>query len=102
MATETSFIEFVKEQLKNFDIRERKMFGEYMIYVSDKPVLLCCDNTLFVKKFTELEKYSLTSGVPYVGAKEHYVLDPDDERFCEIVSLATELTPAKKEKKKRV
>ncbi|MGN0560765.1 MAG: hypothetical protein ACI4K8_06895 [Candidatus Fimenecus sp.] len=25
------------------------MFGEYMVYVNDKPILMVCDNTVFVK-----------------------------------------------------
>lgn len=102
MATDISFIEYVKGKLINFDARERKMFGEYMIYISDKPVLLVCDNCVFVKKHNELEAFGLETGVPYAGAKEHFVIDPDDGRFEEVVKIAFDLTPAKKEKKKSV
>ena len=51
MATTVDFINYVCEQLTGIgDIRFRKMFGEYMVYVNDKPVLIVCDNTVFIKK----------------------------------------------------
>ena len=41
MATTQDFIEFVCEQIHgNYNIRYKKMFGEYMVYVNDKPILL--------------------------------------------------------------
>lgn len=51
MATSQEYIEFVCEQLVGVEnVRYKKMFGEYMVYVNDKPVLLVCDNTVYVKK----------------------------------------------------
>ena len=50
MATTKDYIEYVCERLHGAGgLRYRKMFGEYMVYVNDKPVLLVCDNTVFVK-----------------------------------------------------
>jgi len=50
MATTVDYIEFVCEQLAGVGaVRYHKMFGEYMVYVNDKPLLLVCDNTVFVK-----------------------------------------------------
>lgn len=50
MATSQEYIEFVCEQLVGIEnVRYKKMFGEYMVYVNDKPVLLVCDNTVYVK-----------------------------------------------------
>ena len=50
MATSKDYIEFVLEQVKDFgDVTARKMFGEYMVYANEKPVLLVCDNSVFVK-----------------------------------------------------
>lgn len=50
MATSQEYIEFVCEQLVGVEnVRYKKMFGEYMVYVNDKPVLLVCDNTVYVK-----------------------------------------------------
>ena len=51
MATSADYLAFVLEQLPPlWDVRSRKMFGEYMVYLNEKPVLLVCDNTVFVKK----------------------------------------------------
>ncbi len=81
MATSEDFIEFITEQIAGAgEIRSRKMFGEYMVYIDDKPLLLVCDNTVYIKRnpaadplLTEAEK-----GVPYAGAKEHHILDIED------------------------
>lgn len=51
MATSVDYIEFVCGQIRGERVvRYKKMFGEYMVYVNDKPVLLVCDNTVYVKK----------------------------------------------------
>ena len=50
MATTKDYIEYACERLHGAGgLRYRKMFGEYMVYVNDKPVLLVCDNTVFIK-----------------------------------------------------
>lgn len=52
MATSVEYIDFVRERLDRFgSVRTRKMFGEYMVYFNDRPILTVCDNTVFVKKF---------------------------------------------------
>ena len=81
MATTASYLAFVLEQLPPlWDVRSRKMFGEYMVYLNEKPVLLVCDNTVFVKKLPVLDDLMRDTpcGCPYEGAKEHYVLDVED------------------------
>ena len=56
MATSVDYVEFICEQIREFgEIRYRKMFGEYMVYLQDRPILLVCDNTVFVKELPELE-----------------------------------------------
>ena len=106
MATSEEYIEFVCEQIMDVGIvRYKKMFGEYMIYVNDKPVLLVCDSTVYVKKLDCLEELMREAdrGYPYKGAKEHYVLDVEDTDFCkEIVAILEEVTPIPKPKKKPV
>jgi TfoX/Sxy family transcriptional regulator of competence genes len=105
MATTAEFIEYVCGQIEGTGaVRYRKMFGEYMVYVNDKPVLLVCDNTVFVKmlgpiaeKMTEAER-----GFPYSGAKEHYILDIEDAAFSrEIVAVLEELTKVPVPKKRK-
>ena len=50
MATTPEYNEFVCERLEPFGaVRSRKMFGEYMVYLNDKPIISLCDNTVFVK-----------------------------------------------------
>lgn len=105
MATSIDYIEFVCEQIKGTGaVRYRKMFGEYMVYVNDKPVLLVCDNTVYVKQLDCLSKILADSstGVPYSGAKEHYILDIEDSSFSrEIVSILEKVTPVPKPRKKK-
>ncbi len=41
MATSIDYIEYVCEQIRGVgEIRYKKMFGEYMVYVNDKPVII--------------------------------------------------------------
>ena len=57
MATSPEYLAFVLEQLPPlWEVRSKKMFGEYMIYLNDKPVLTLCDNTVFVKKLPVLSE----------------------------------------------
>lgn len=105
MATSVDFIEYVCDQIKGpWEIRYRKMFGEYMVYVNGKPVLLVCDNTVYVKKLDVLAELMplAETGVPYPGAKEHYLLDIEDLELCgEVVAFLERITPFPKPKKKR-
>jgi TfoX/Sxy family transcriptional regulator of competence genes len=105
MATTPDFIEYVCEQIGGVGaVRYRKMFGEYMVYVNDKPVLLVCDNTVYVKMLeciSEMMK-DAERGFPYDGAKEHYVLDIDNSGFCkEIVAILEPVIPLPKPRKKK-
>ena len=41
MSSSLDFVNYVCEQLEGVGaIRSRKMFGEYMVYVNDKPVVM--------------------------------------------------------------
>ena len=94
MATSKEYIDYVCEQVEGFgDLRYKKMFGEYMVYLNDKPVLLVCDNTVYVKKLPELAELlqDAPCGLPYEGTKEHYILDIEDRNL-----LARLLPPSSK------
>lgn len=81
MATSYEYIEYVVTRLpRKYFVYPKKMFGEYMIFIDEKPALLICDNTVFVKKLDVLTNILENSdtGTPYPGAKEHYILDIDD------------------------
>ncbi|MBE6955910.1 MAG: hypothetical protein E7450_00440 [Ruminococcaceae bacterium] len=102
MASSLEFAEYICEQLDGVGaVRHRKMFGEYMVYVNDKPVILVCDDTVFVKMLPCLEALlsGYETGAPYEGAKEHYILDPDDrETLRRAVTLAEGVTPVPKKR----
>ncbi len=105
MATSQEYVIFVLEQLRGAGfLRYRKMFGEYMVYVNEKPLILVCDNTAFVKKLDAVTAVmaGAAMGYPYAGAKEHYILDIDDaEKSREIVALLDRATPPPPPKKSR-
>ena len=105
MATSKEYVEFVCDQIQGTGIvRFRKMFGEYMVYVNDKPLLLVCDNQVYVKQLEALKEAlrDAAKGFPYQGAKEHYMLDIDDrEKSREIVSILERVTPLPAPKKPR-
>lgn len=105
MATSAEYIEFVCEQLSGaWDVRYKKMFGEYMVYVNDKPIFLVCDNTVFVKKVDELKELMAQAAcdAPYAGAKEHYILDIEDaDLVANVTSVLERVTPIPKKKAKK-
>lgn len=104
MASNIEFVEFVSSQLEKLGIvRYRKMFGDYMVYVNEKPTVLICDNIAYVKKhpsIAELMQDAETSS-PYDGAKEHYILDVEHtEDLLKVVGTLEQALPFPKEKKK--
>lgn len=107
MATTSEFIEYVYEQIADIgNVRYRKMFGEYTVYVNDKPVLLVCDDTVFVKKLECIKKLMKENyaevGHPYKGAKEHYILDIDNQDFSiEVINLVETVSKVPKPKKSK-
>jgi len=105
MSTTQDFVEYVCEQIRDSgNVRYRKMFGEYMVYVNDKPILLVCDNTVFVKKVDALSELlkDADEGYPYSGAKLHYVLDIDDATLSnEVIGILEPITSIPKPKKKK-
>lgn len=80
------------------------MFGEYMVYVNHKPVIIVCDNIAFVKKLPCIEEMmkEAKTGYPYNGAKEHYLLDIDNSEFCKtIIREIEKVTPIPKAKNRK-
>lgn len=107
MATTQDFIEYVCDQISGTgSIRYKKMFGEYMVYVNENPLLLVCNNTVYVKKLdndTLAEKLQNAAvGNPYTGAKEQYILDIDDAELSrDIIRILEPITPVPKPRKKK-
>ncbi|MCI8761197.1 MAG: transcriptional regulator [Clostridia bacterium] len=105
MATTNEYIEYVCEQIRGVgEIRYQKMFGEFMVYINNKPIIIVCNNVPFVKKLDVIEEKMKHAeiGYPYKGAKEHYVLDIDDIEFSKTVLTELEkVTPIPKPRKKK-
>ncbi len=105
MATTNEYIEYVCEQINGIgEIRYKKMFGEFMVYVNNKPVIIVCDNVPYVKQLECIKEMmqNVETGYPYKGAKEHYVLDIDNLEFCKTVIREVEkVTPLPKPRKKK-
>ena len=108
MASDLDYIIFVTEQIRDLGyIRYMKMFGDYMIYVEEKPTLMICDDTIYIKKLEVLEGLmeDAETGKPYPGAKEHYILDPDNKELLEVViktALPYLQIPKSKKKKDKI
>lgn len=103
MSSSIEFVNYVMDQIRETgQVRSRKMFGEYMVYVNDKPLLLVCDNMVFVKILPETEVLLTERGTPYEGSKEHFILDVDNAELCARVVQALEpIIPLPKPRKKK-
>jgi TfoX/Sxy family transcriptional regulator of competence genes len=104
MATDLSYMIYIVEKLEKYgNITYKKMFGEYMVYLNQKAILLVCDHTIYVKQKEELTLLMKDSniGMPYPNAKPHFILDIDDQTLLEnLIPLLEKITPLKTPKKK--
>ena len=105
MACTTDYIDFVCSQLNGVGTtRSKKMFGDWLIYIDEKPVILACDNICYVKKSPAIAELmtDADTGFPYDGAKEHYILDIEHrDKAIEIIETLLPAIPYPKKKKKR-
>jgi TfoX/Sxy family transcriptional regulator of competence genes len=107
MASDLDYIQYIIDQIKiSGTITYKRMFGEYLIYLNDKPVVMVCDNTAFVKMLDciKLLMENEETGFPYDGAKEHYIINVDDSEHLSNVVMVLEKNvpiPKKKPKKKK-
>jgi len=105
MASDLDFVNFVLDQINGVGIiTSKKMFGEYLIYINQKPIILICDDTAFIKKLDCIKSIceNCETGFPYKGAKEHYILDIDNrEDLIEIIKEVEKVTPIPKKKNKK-
>lgn len=105
MATSPEYITFVCDSLHGFGIVTKKhMFGEYIVYLNGKPILLVCDNTPFVKILPETASLlgDTPRGYPYEGAKEHFLLDIEDaELLQQLIPVLEQITPLPKPRKNK-
>ena len=92
MATEQNTIDFLLDQLSKLGgASTKKMFGEYCLYLSGKPVGLVCDDQLFLKPTKAGADLiaKVVEASPYPGAKPHLLITADQwedsEWLCELV-----------------
>ena len=97
MATTKDYLDYVLERLPEPEAaRCRKMFGEYMVYLNDRPVLLVCDNTVFVKNHPALAHLlaEAPEGLPYPGAKPQKIQDVEDRALtAQVLEILERVTP---------
>ena len=88
-------------------VTARKMFGEYCVYLDDKPVALVCDDRLYVKPTAAGRELmpDAAEGPPYPGAKLHLVIPPEDwtnrEALCQMLRVTFLELPWPKPRKKK-
>jgi TfoX/Sxy family transcriptional regulator of competence genes len=104
MASDLSYVEYVIDQIKTSGaIMYKKMFGEYLVYLNNKPVVMVCDNTAFVKMLDCIKPLmeDAETGFPYDGAKKHYIVNTDDsEHFSKVVNILEKNVPQSNFKQK--
>lgn len=75
MASDTEFVEFIVDQLRDVKgVSCKKMFGEYAIYCGGKVVAMVCDNQLFVKPTAGGRAFigEVVEGQPYPGVTPQF------------------------------
>jgi DNA transformation protein len=106
MATTQTTMDFLLDQLAGLgQASARKMFGEYCLYLAEKPVGVVCDNQLFLKPTAAgrglLAKF--VEAPPYAGAKPHLHVSADQweekEWLCQLVQATANELPQPKPKK---
>jgi TfoX/Sxy family transcriptional regulator of competence genes len=104
MASDLDYVQYVVDQIKtNGTVTYKKMFGEYLIYLNSKPVVMVCDNTAFVKIIDCIKPLmeNAETGFPYEGAKEHYIINIDDSEYLSnVINILEENVSIPKKKKK--
>ncbi len=107
MATSQSIVDYLLDQLADSDdVSAKKMFGEFCLYFSGKPVALVCDEQLFLKP-TNSAKALITNpilGFPYPKAKPHLLIEADlwedREWLAKLIRVTADELPAPKPQKK--
>ena len=107
MATEEHTAQEILEKLTVAgNVRMRKMFGEYGVYLDDVFFASICDNQLFIKP-TEaghaLLGKDFPMAPPYPGAKDQFVIDllkMNDNDLAELCIRTKEALPAPKKRRR--
>lgn len=69
MACTQEYIDFVCQQIEGVGvIRTRKMFGDWCIYVDEKPVILACDALCYVKMHPAMTFWNCAKSICFVSS----------------------------------
>ena len=108
MATQQSTVDDLLDGLAGAGrVTAKKMFGEFCVYLDDKPVALVCDDRLYVKPTPAGRELlpDASEQPPYPGAKPHLVIPPaewaDGERLGLLLRATFEALPRPKPKKRK-
>ncbi len=108
MPTRSETLDFLLDQLGEWPgLRTRRMFGEYCVYVDDRPVAFVCDNLLYVKPTPAGEALMTPPvwGRFYDKARPHLLVSPelwDDRHWLRGLLQATaDALPLPKARKPR-
>lgn len=103
MACTEVFISYVSEMATQVGaVRSRKMFGDGLIYIDEKPAILACNNLAYIKMLPEIASLmaDVETGCPYPGAKLHYILDTDHRsEAVKVLKVLVPLLPYPKKRK---
>lgn len=102
-------MDFLLDQLSGLPrVSARKMFGEYCLYLSGKPVGLVCDDQLYLKPTSAGRSRigQATEATPYPGATPHLLITADRwedrEWLSQLIQATDNELPLPKPKKKHV
>ncbi len=102
MSSSQSFVDYVCDQTGLAGaLSQRKMFGEYALYIDARVVALVCDDHLFLKPTREgrLLLDEVREQPPYPGAKPYLLIDDaidDAERLRQLFTATARALPAPK------
>ena len=107
MATQQRTVDFLVEQVARAGaVTQRKMFGEYALYLGSKVVALVCNDLLYIKATAGALALvpDPVMAPPYPGAKPHIclegALDDPDLVIATLRAVAADLPDPKPKPKK--
>lgn len=108
MSTRPETLAYLLDQLGDLPgLRTRRMFGEYCVYLDDRPVAFVCDDLLYVKPTAAGQALMVPPvwGRFYDEAKPHLLVSPErwDERdwLCALLRATAAALPAPRPKSAR-
>ncbi len=107
MPSTQDFMQFVADQFAAAgEVRYKKMFGEYCLYIDNKVFAFVCDDKLYVKPTESGRAYigDPTLAPAYPGSKDYFLIEDELEDSGWLTSLAAacwDELPAPKPKKKK-